>query len=130
MSDPNAGRREFESSTAGPHGIVWFRQHMDKRIEVLKHKIVEFGHPDKIILFGSHARGTATDDSDVDLLVIGPSDLPQRQRQVRFRKALFGSGVPYDLIALTPEEVELRLQRNGPFIREILSTGKVIYERS
>ena len=103
---------------------------MDKRIEVLRDKIVAFGQPDKIILFGSHARGTARPDSDVDLLVIGPSDLPRRQRQVRFRRALFGSGVAYDLLALTPAEVELRLQRNGPFIREILSNGKLIYERS
>jgi predicted nucleotidyltransferase len=102
---------------------------MDKRLEVLKDKIVELGNPDKIILFGSHARGTAREDSDVDLLVIGPSDLPRRQRQMRFTRALFGSGIPYDLIALTPEEVEARLQIRGPFIREILSTGKVIYER-
>jgi predicted nucleotidyltransferase len=102
---------------------------MDKRIEALRDKIVEVGHPDKIILFGSHARGTATPDSDVDLLVIGPSDLPRRERQIRFRRALFGSGVPYDLMALTPAEVEFRLRRNGPFIREILSTGKLIYER-
>ena len=103
---------------------------MDKRIEVLKDKIVELGNPDKIILFGSHARGTAREDSDVDLLVIGPSDLPRRQRQVRLRRALFGSGVAFDLLALTPGEVEIRLQRNGPFIREILSNGKLIYERS
>jgi hypothetical protein len=65
----------------------------------------------------------------VDLLVIGPSDLPRRERQVHFRRALFGSCIPYDLIALTPEEVEARLQIRGPFIREILSTGQVIYER-
>jgi predicted nucleotidyltransferase len=103
---------------------------MDARIAALRDKIVQIGNPDKIILFGSHARGEATVDSDVDLLVIGPSDLPQRQRELRFRKALFGSGVPYDLIALTPDEVEIRVQRNGPFIHEILLNGKVIYERS
>lgn len=103
---------------------------MDDRIEILKAKIVELGHPDKIILFGSHARGTATEDSDVDLLVIGPSDLPRREREFRIISALFSSGIPYDLIALTPEEVDARLRINGPFIKEILSTGKVIYERA
>ncbi len=102
---------------------------MDARIAALRDKIVQIGNPDKIILFGSQAHGTATRDSDVDLLVIGPSDLPRRQRQIRYTKALFPSHVPYDLIALTPDEVEMRLQRNGPFIREILTTGKVIYER-
>src|ERR1035438_2197348 len=99
---------------------------MDRRIEVLRDKIAAFGQPDKIILFGSHARGTAMPDSDVDLLVIGPSDLPRRERQIRFRRALFGSGIPYDLIALTPEEVEARLQIRGPFIREILSTYGIL----
>ena len=103
---------------------------MDERIEFLKTKIVEVGNPDKIILFGSHARGTATEDSDVDLLVIGPSNLPKRDRELGFRTALSGSGIPYDLIALTPEEVEARLRIRGPFIQEILSTGKVIYERA
>jgi predicted nucleotidyltransferase len=102
---------------------------MDTRVELLKDKIVELESPDKIVLFGSHARGTATEDSDVDLLVIGPSDLPRRERQLRFRMAMVESGIPYDLIALTPEEVETRLRIKGPLLREILNTGKVIYER-
>jgi hypothetical protein len=37
--------------------------------------------------------------------------------------------VPYDLLVLTPEEMEERLRRNGPFIREILSTGQIVYQR-
>ena len=102
---------------------------MDPRIEFLKSKIVEAADPDRIIMFGSQARGTATEDSDVDLLVIGPSELPRRQRQVRLRHAFFGCGIPCDLMALTQEEVDARLRINGPFINEILSTGKVIYER-
>ena len=102
---------------------------MDERIEILKTKIVEFAHPDKIILFGSHAQGTASADSDVDLLVIGPSDVPRGEREVRLRVALFGSDLPYDLIALTSAEVEARQRIKGPFIAEILSNGKIICER-
>lgn len=98
-----------------------------EKIEQLTAKIVESQQPEKIILFGSYARGTATENSDVDLLVISHSTLPRREREVRLTRQLFGSGVPYDILVLTPEEVEERLHRNGPFIREILSTGQVIY---
>jgi hypothetical protein len=61
--------------------------------------------------------------------VISRSTLPRPEREVRLTRQLFGSGVPYDLLVLTPEEMEERLRRNGPFIREILSTGRVVYQR-
>jgi predicted nucleotidyltransferase len=99
-------------------------------ISQLAAKIVEAEKPEKIILFGSYASGTATENSDVDLLVITRSKLSRREREIRLTRQLFGSGVPYDLLVLTPEEVDERLNRNGPFIREILSTGQVLYQRS
>ena len=100
-----------------------------KEIAELTARIVEAERPEKIILFGSYANGTATESSDIDLLVISRSTLPRREREVHLTRQLFGSGVPYDLLVLTPEELEERLRRNGPFIREILSTGQVIYQR-
>jgi predicted nucleotidyltransferase len=99
-----------------------------KEIARLAARIVEAERPDKIILFGSYASGTATESSDVDLLVISHSTLPRREREVRLTRQLFGSGVPYDLLVLTPEEMEERLRRKSPFIREILSTGQVLYQ--
>jgi predicted nucleotidyltransferase len=101
-----------------------------ERIAQLAARIVEAERPEKIVLFGSYARGAATETSDVDLLVISRSALPRRVREFQLTRRLFGSGVPYDLLVLTPEEVEERLKRNGPFIREILSSGQVLYERS
>ena len=100
-----------------------------EEIAQLTARIVEAERPEKIILFGSYASGTATESSDIDLLVISRSTLPRREREVRLTRQLFGSGVPYDLLVFTPEEVEERLRRNGPFIREILSTGQVVYQR-
>jgi uncharacterized protein len=100
-----------------------------QKIRELTAKIVEAEEPERIILFGSYASGTATEDSDVDLLVISRSTLPRREREVRLTRRLFGSGVPYDLVVLTPEEVEERLRRKGPFIQEILSSGQVLYQR-
>jgi len=101
-----------------------------EKIEALKDKIIELENPDKIILFGSYAAGTATEESDVDLLVISGSSLSRPDREISLTRKLFGSGVPFDLLFLTPSEVEERVRRNGPFIREILSRGKVLYERS
>lgn len=101
----------------------------DKQIADLTARIVEAERPEKIILFGSYASGTAKESSDIDLLVISRSTLPRPEREVRLTRQLFGSGVPYDLLVLTPEEMEERLRRNGPFIREILSTGQVVYQR-
>ena len=100
-----------------------------EQIVQLTARIVEAERPEKIILFGSYASGTATESSDIDLLVISRSTIPRREREVRLTRQLFGSGVPYDLLVLTPEEMEERLRRNGPFIREILSTGQVVYQR-
>jgi predicted nucleotidyltransferase len=99
-----------------------------EKIRELTTKIVEAEQPEKIVLFGSWATGTATEDSDVDLLVISRSALPRRERELRLTRRLFGSGVPYDLFVLTPEETE-RLRGSGPFLREILASGQVLYER-
>jgi uncharacterized protein len=98
-------------------------------IERLTARIVEVEQPEKIILFGSYAREAPTEDSDIDLLVISRSTLARRERENRLTRHLFGSGVPFDVVVLTPEEVEERLQSSGAFIREILSTGRVLYER-
>ena len=107
-----------------------------EEIAQLTARIVEAERPDKVILFGSYASGTATESSDIDLLVISRSTLSRREREVRLTRRLFGSMVrriawlpPYDLFVLTPEELDERLRRKGPFIREILSTGQVVYQR-
>jgi len=100
-----------------------------EEIAQLTARIIEAERPDKVILFGSYATGTATENSDIDLLVIRRSALPRREREVRLTRPLFGSGVPYDLFVFTPEELEERLRRNGSFVQEILSTGQVVYQR-
>jgi predicted nucleotidyltransferase len=99
-------------------------------VQRLVARIVQAEKPERIILFGSHAAGTATADSDVDLLVIACSSLPRRERERRLARQLFGSGVPYDLVVLTPDEVERSLRINGPFVRGILNSGQVLYHSS
>ncbi|HWF59917.1 MAG TPA: nucleotidyltransferase domain-containing protein [Nitrospira sp.] len=70
-------------------------------------RIVERFHPERIILFGSHARGTAGPHSDVDLLVVMQPHGSKRRRAVEIHGLLAGMGVPKDVIVVTPEEFEV-----------------------
>jgi len=87
---------------------------------------VEFG-AERVILFGSYAQGTVTEDSDVDLLVIGPFEGRSVDRSVEIRMRL-RPRFPMDLLVRTPEKVRQRIQMGDDFMREILEEGKVLYE--
>ena len=83
--------------------------------------------PLKIVLFGSHAHGTAGADSDVDLLVI----LPYRGRpvnQVVMMRSRLQPPFPLDLLVKSPAEIRRRLALGCHFTREILDHGRVMYE--
>lgn len=85
-------------------------------------------HPEKIILFGSHAYGTPTADSDVDLLVIMSRTRERGQRMsVRIRHAV-PREFPLDLLVRTPAEVARRLRWGDFFLREVMERGEVLYE--
>jgi predicted nucleotidyltransferase len=93
-------------------------------------RIVERFHPAKIILFGSHARGTAGTDSDVDLLVVMQPHGSKRERVVEVYGLLAGIGVPKDVVIVTPEEFELYRDVPGTVIRTACREGKVLYDRA
>src|SRR5947209_20034727 len=71
-------------------------------------RIVEFFDVERIILFGSYANGTATPDSDVDLLVVMPTR-NQLQQAVRIDEAIEERGFPLDLLVYTPKALSERL---------------------
>ena len=81
----------------------------------------------QVILFGSYAEGTATEDSDVDVLVVVPFEGKSVHKSVEIRMKL-RPRFPVDLIVRTPEKVQQRLQMGDNFIKEILEEGKVLYE--
>jgi predicted nucleotidyltransferase len=85
-------------------------------------------HPDKIILFGSHAYGNPHADSDVDLLVIMPAGNELAQA-VRITVAI-PAPFPCDLIVRKPQEWQWRIEEGESFSTEILKKGKVLYEKS
>lgn len=93
----------------------------------IKNRIVNAFHPEKIILFGSYAYGTPSKESDLDLLVIMPSDEPMHSRVTKIRKLVRDIHIPKDIIVYTPQEVEKWKDASAAFITTIIRKGKVIY---
>src|SRR5206468_6901800 len=89
--------------------------------------VAERFEPDKIILFGSHAYGTPHADSDVDILVVLPAR-NELDQAVRIRLAV-DYHFPLDLLVRTPRNLAWRLAEGDSFLREIVSKGKVLYEK-
>jgi uncharacterized protein len=90
--------------------------------------IAERFQPDKIILFGSHAYGTPNQDSDVDLLVIIPC-WNRHSQAVRIRWEL-PAPFPMDLLVRKPKDIARLLDEGESFHTEILTRGKVLYEKA
>ncbi len=92
-------------------------------------RIVETAQPEKIILFGSRARGDARPDSDFDVLVIKESEEPGYRRDAALYLALAGLNAPVDILTYTPKEVGDWSAVPQAFVTTALREGKVVYER-
>ncbi|MBX3002225.1 MAG: nucleotidyltransferase domain-containing protein [Caldilineaceae bacterium] len=92
-------------------------------------RIAQELQPEAIILFGSYAYGEPTPDSDVDLLVIWQTDAPGTERSWSVSRLLIPRLFPVDILVRTPDEIEDALAQGDFFIREIITRGKVLYER-
>ena len=93
-------------------------------------KIVREIHPEKIILFGSYARGSFKKDSDLDLFIIKDSVESSRIMRRKVDSLLWGRRFPVDLIVRKPEEVEWNFKAKNPFyLNHIFKDGKVLYEK-
>ncbi len=100
-----------------------------KKINEIVARIVLKFNPDKIILFGSYASGTANNDSDVDLLVIQNTDLPRHKRSFDIQKLLIGSMIPMDILVYTNTEFEKEKNEKSSFLNSAIKTSKILYER-
>ena len=83
--------------------------------------------PRKIVLFGSHASRKATEQSDVDLLVVMPHQGPAATQAARIRQQL-RAPFALDLIVRSPEVLRRRIKLGDSFLRGVMSEGKVLYE--
>ncbi len=82
-----------------------------------------------IILFGSHAYGNPTSDSDIDLLVVAATDENHFNVAARIYGALSPRRVGVDIVVRTPEQIQRTLAGFDPFMREVWKKGKRLYER-
>ena len=93
-------------------------------------KIVEELKPEKIVLFGSYAYGSPNSHSDVDLLVILKTNASLKERSWKVSRLLLPRPFPVDILVKTPKEVEKAVKSGDFFLKEILTRGKVLYERN
>jgi predicted nucleotidyltransferase len=101
----------------------------ERAIQKMVGRIVRQFHPERVILFGSYARGEAGPDSDVDLLVVMPVEGSRREKAVEIGVALHDIRVPKDIIVTTPEDFEWRKEIVGTIERPATQEGKVLYAR-
>jgi uncharacterized protein len=96
-------------------------------LETLVRRIVEVARPDRIVLFGSAARGEMGADSDLDVLVVKSGVEHRRRLAQDIYMNLSGVGVGVDLIVLTPEDLEAQRDSVGSIVGPALDEGRVIY---
>ena len=98
-----------------------------KAIDEVVRQIAENFHPQKIILFGSYARGNPRPESDLDVLVVMDTPLKESQQSLAIRRYL-GVMFGLDLVVYTPKHLQERVDMGDWFVRDILKEGKVVYE--
>ena len=92
--------------------------------------IVRARHPDRIVLFGSHADGTNAWDSDLDLLIVTETDLPPVDRVLDIRRLFERAPCPLDILVYTPAELAYWKETPSSFLHQILTQGTTLYERA
>ncbi|MFN0135595.1 MAG: nucleotidyltransferase domain-containing protein [Phycisphaerae bacterium] len=97
-------------------------------IRAFARRIAKEFRPKRIILFGSYAYGTPTDDSDVDLMVVFGGRGSAQKRALEIVLALDYPGFALDLLTRNSSEIRQRVQLNDWFIMEIIANGTNLYE--
>lgn len=101
----------------------------ETKIKNIVNRIANKYHPEKVILFGSYAKGNYTNDSDLDLLIIKDTDLSKQKRNFEIYKLLRGSMVPIDILVYTQSEFDEEKLNKFSFLHSAIKTSKIMYER-
>jgi len=98
----------------------------EKEVKKITGQINEKYKPDKIILFGSSAKGNVTENSDIDMLIIKDTN-KRRIERIREVLSIVDYDIPFEPVVFTNEELRKRLALNDFFIKNILKEGKILY---
>lgn len=100
---------------------------LEEEIRSITVQIIDKYQPEKIILFGSAARGDYGRDSDADFLVIKKETPHYGAERTRGLSRIIERSIPVDFLVYRPEEFEKRVEMGDPFLKAILKEGKVLY---
>lgn len=98
-----------------------------KEIENITTQVIEKYNPEKIILFGSAARGELTSDSDADFLIIKKVTPYYGADRIRELSRTVDRNIPVEFLVYRPEEFKKRVEMGDPFLKAVLKEGKVLY---
>ena len=101
----------------------------NSNINEIVSKIALTFNPDKIILFGSFAKGDHNEDSDLDLIIVKNTNLPRHKRGLEIRQLFYGLLVPMDLKVYTPEEFNYEIENRYSFLSSVMKDCEILYER-
>ncbi len=100
---------------------------LQKQVREFVRRLAGEFFPERVIMFGSHARGDQSSDSDVDLLVVMQTTKRPVQQALEIRNRI-PCPFPLDLLVKTPQEVERRVAMHDFFMTGILGEGEILYE--
>jgi predicted nucleotidyltransferase len=100
---------------------------LDKEIQDITQQIIEKYSPEKIILFGSAARGDVGPDSDADFLIVKKDTPHYGADRIRELSRIIKRKIAVDFLIYRPEELEKRLKMGDPFLKTVLKEGKVLH---
>ena len=101
----------------------------ENNIKIVAERMGLAADAERVVLFGSHARGEAQEFSDVDLLVIAESDLPRFKRSRELYKLIRPYPFAMDIVVYTPAEIKKGERASVSFVSTVLKDGKIVYER-
>lgn len=100
----------------------------ERRVEMIVDSVVGNMPADAIVIFGSYARGEATDESDVDILVLSPlRGLELKRRSTQADLAMWDFDMPTDFLAYNKESFEGMVESGSPFAKDVVRDGVCIY---